>query len=77
MDNQLTKLVGLKKSEFDAFAKSGAISLRAARLIPLFKPGDEMGLTSVFLASLRLIKEFRKMVLSSAQMRLRKSGVAT
>jgi len=41
------------------------------------KPGDEMGLTSVFLSSLRLITEFRKMVLSPAKMRHRESGVAS
>ena len=51
MDSKLPKVVGLKKSEFDGFVKGGGVSLRAARLIPLFKPGDEMGLTSVFLSS--------------------------
>ncbi len=68
MEKKLTKIVGLKKSEFDAFVESGDISLRKAHLISFFKPGDEMGLTSVILASLRLIKEFRKAVLSAAKM---------
>jgi len=68
MENKLTKIVGLKKCDFDAFIESGDISLRQAHLIPFFKPGDEMGLTSVILASLRLIKEFRKMMLSAAKM---------
>ena len=67
MDKKLTKIVGIKKSEFDEFTQNGELQLREARLIPLFKPGDEMGLTSVILSSLRLIKEFRKMVLSEAR----------
>jgi len=38
------------------------IEARKARLIPILKPGDEVALTSVFLASLRLINEFRTMI---------------
>ena len=65
---KLSTLIGLKKSKFDEFVKRGSLQLRPARLIPCFKPGDEMGLTSVILSSLRLIREFRKMVLSAARM---------
>lgn len=36
-----------------------------ARLIPSYKLGDEMALTSVFLSSLRVINEFRKMIFSN------------
>jgi|TARA_B100000315_G_scaffold161577_1_gene150076 hypothetical protein len=68
MDRKLTKIIGLKKSEFDEFVKNGELQLREARLIPFSKPGDEMALTSVILSSLRLIKEFRKMILSDAKM---------
>ncbi len=55
----LTKLIGLKKEEFDYFVISGQIQLQSARLIPVLKTGDEMALTSIFLSSLKLIKEFR------------------
>jgi hypothetical protein len=68
LEKKLTTLVGLPKSEFDGFVKRGEVFLRPARLIPCFKPGDEMGLASVILSSLRLVREFRKMVLSAARM---------
>ncbi|MEN8264116.1 MAG: hypothetical protein ABFR82_11690 [Nitrospirota bacterium] len=68
MDKKLTKIVGLKKDDFDQFTKSGELQLRKAHLIPFFKPGDEMALTSVILSSIRLIKEFRKMILSESKM---------
>ena len=68
MDKPLTKIIGLKKSEFDEFIKNGELQIREARLIPFSKPGDEMALTSVILSSLRLIKEFRKKILSDAKM---------
>jgi hypothetical protein len=35
------------------------IYVRPARLIPMLKIGDEMALTSIFLSSLKLVKEFR------------------
>ena len=68
MDKKIDKIVGLKKSEFDLFIEKKSISLREARLIPSIKIGDEMALTSVILSSIRLIKEFRKMILSAAKM---------
>ncbi len=55
----ITKLVGLKKDQFDEFVKSGQIKLQPARLIPALKTGDEMALTSIFLSSLKLVKEYR------------------
>ena len=45
----ISKLVGLKKVEFDLLVQSGQIILQPARLIPTHKTGDEMALTSVFL----------------------------
>ena len=61
MDTPIKKIVGLKKSDFDNSIKSpGGIRLRRARLIPLTKPGDEMTLTSIFLASLKLVQEFKQ-----------------
>lgn len=62
---KLNKIVGLKKSEFDSFLKAEQskqkrqVNVRPCRLIPVLKAGDEMALTSVFLSSIKLIKEFR------------------
>ncbi len=56
---KLNKLVGLKKEEFDEYVKSGQIQVQQARLIPTLKTGDEMALTSIFLSTLRLVKEYR------------------
>tara|TARA_Y100001954_G_C15776259_1_gene587188 strand:- start:401 stop:1771 length:1371 start_codon:yes stop_codon:yes gene_type:complete len=67
MIKKLTKLVGLKKNDFDAFVQSGNIHLSPARLIPVLKVGDEMALTSIILSSLRLIKEFRDVFFSETQ----------
>lgn len=67
MDKKMTKIIGLDKNEFDEFVKKGEIKLRGAHLIPFAKPGDEMALTSVILSSIRLIKEFGKMILSDAK----------
>ena len=55
----LTKLVGIKKEQFDQFYLTGQIQVQPARLIPTLKTGDEMALTSIFLSALKLIKEFR------------------
>jgi len=55
----ISKLVGLKKEDFDSFINSGQISRQKAKLIPTLKTGDEMALTSIFLSSLKLIKEYR------------------
>ncbi|MCK4579327.1 MAG: hypothetical protein KAU50_11085 [Candidatus Marinimicrobia bacterium] len=60
MSAKPTKLIGLSVHEFDTLLASGKeIHLQPARLIPFYKPGDEMALTSIFLSALRLIKEFR------------------
>ncbi|GAG68540.1 unnamed protein product, partial [marine sediment metagenome] len=56
-----------KKNEFDKFTKKGGIKLREAHLIPIIKPGDEMALASVILSSIRLIKEFRRMIFSDTK----------
>lgn len=55
----LSKLVGIKKEQFDHFILSGQIQVQPARLIPALKTGDEMALTSIFLSALKLVKEFR------------------
>ena len=55
----LTKLIGLKKEDFDSFIQSGQIIVQPARLIPTLKTGEEMALTSIFLSTARLVKEYR------------------
>ena len=67
---KLTKLIGLKKTEFDDLVNQvdSPIQLRPARLIPVLKTGDEMALTSILLSSLRLIKEFRDIVFREIKM---------
>lgn len=70
---QLQKIVGMKKSDFDVLVnEKKEIFLKPARLIPIYKPGDEMALTSIFLTSLCLIKEFKKLFFS--EVKLSKSG---
>tara|TARA_B110000971_G_C19995400_1_gene494030 strand:- start:240 stop:1607 length:1368 start_codon:yes stop_codon:yes gene_type:complete len=64
---KLKKLIGLDKTEFDSYLKATEnnhqkrqILVRPTRLIPVLKAGkDEMALTSIFLSSIKLIKEFR------------------
>lgn len=74
MIKKLTKLIGLKKEVFDTYVSNGNIILSNARLIPTLKVGDEMSLTSIFLSSLRLVKEFRHKIFS--QIKLPKNGRA-
>ncbi len=64
MDKKLTKLNGITKDEFFDHIKCNNIIVRPARLIPFYKPGHENALTSVFLASVRLVKEFRRSIFS-------------
>ena len=66
MAKRPTKLIGRSLSDFNAIVKSGEeMHLQTARLIPFYKPGDEMALTSIFLSGLRLIKEFRYKIFKS------------
>ena len=51
MLKKLNKLVGLKKSEFDEYVNLGEIHLSQAKLIPTYKIGDELALTSIFLST--------------------------
>jgi hypothetical protein len=61
-----TKIIGMNIDNFRSLVNNKEeIILRPARLIPFYKPGDEMSLTSIFLAGLRLIKEFRELVFKS------------
>ena len=66
MSQKLGKLIGMSLSDFEKDdLRPKEIQLREARLIPMHKPGDEMALTSIFLSSLRLIKEFRREISSA------------
>jgi len=50
-------------SDFDVLLSAGKeLHLQPARLIPFYKPGDEMAITSIFLAALRLVNEFRDQI---------------
>ncbi len=69
MDKRQVRILGQKKSDFDELVEKGVIQLRHARLIPTFKIGDEVGLASVLLSSMRMIREFRGMVLSDLKMK--------
>ena len=51
-----------------------SINLQKARLIPLLKTGDEGALSSIFLSSLRLIKEYRESIFK--EIKLKKGGQA-
>ncbi len=71
MSKKPTKLIGLPFLDFDSL-KGKEINLQSARLIPFYKPGDEMALTSTFLSAFRLIKEFRNNI--SQAINLARSG---
>ena len=59
MKKSLKKLINLSIDEFYELHQLGQIQYQEARLIPLLKTGDEGALTSIFLSSLKLVKEFR------------------
>ena len=73
MHKKPTKISGLSLDKFqDMLDKGNEMHLQHAALIPFHKPGDEMSLTSIFLSSLKLIKEFREKVFKATS--LSKSG---
>ena len=66
MSKKPTKIIGLNYADFmDLIKSKDEINLQSAKLIPFYKPGDEMALTSIFLSGLRLINEFRKNLFKS------------
>ena len=74
MPKKNQKIVGMKIDAFNEAVKQKEISVRQAKLIPpIIKPGNEIALTSIFLSSLKLIKEFRDDIF--ADLNLRKSGM--
>ena len=69
MNKKPIKILDLEKSKFDELVSNNNIQLRDSRLIPSFKLGDEVGLASVLLSSVRMIREFRRMILKDLKMR--------
>ena len=65
---KIGKLVGMKKIQFNEHIKSKQIKLSKARLIPTFKTGEEMALTSVLLTSFKFIPDYPQ---ASAMLRRR------
>lgn len=61
-----------KIEQFNEFVDEKRIKYQHSRLIPLLKTGDEQALTSIFLSSLRLIKEFRNKIFN--EIKLKKNG---
>jgi hypothetical protein len=60
------KLIGMKISDFNDLVKSkNEIHLQKSRLIPFYKPGDEMALTSIFMSAINFIDEFKKDIFKS------------
>ncbi|MBN4070739.1 hypothetical protein JYT76_03570 [Olleya sp. AH-315-F22] len=68
----ITKLIGLTKEDFDFFINSGQIQVQPARLIPTLKTGHEMALTSIFLTTIKLVKEYRDNIFK--ELKLSRSG---
>ena len=54
------KLEGMPLEAFQQLVKEGHLLVRPARLIPTTKVGDELSLASIFLSTLKLVKEFRE-----------------
>ena len=71
---KISRLIGLKKSDFDNYVNNNKISLTEARLIPVLKTGDEMALTSILMASIRLIKEFRRQIFKEIKLKTGKKA---
>jgi hypothetical protein len=67
-----SKIIGLSIDEFDALVNAEdpqLIKLQRTSLIPVLKTGDEGALASIFLSSLRLIKEFREGIFQDIKLR--------
>ena len=63
MGKKPTKIIGLSVSAFEELLRTNKeLNIRPARLIPFYKPGDELALASIFLSSLRLVNEFRNQI---------------
>jgi len=68
LEKRMTKIIGLKKDDFNNYIKSGDIFLSRSKLIPKHKFGDELALTSIFLSAIKYVTEFRQQVFSEMKM---------
>ena len=59
--------MGKVPEQFSARPKPSSSNFQEARLIPLLKTGDEGALTSIFLSSVKLIKEYREDIFKEIQ----------
>jgi hypothetical protein len=59
IQKKFSKLVGLKYEDFIAYQESGQVVAQQSKLIPILKTGDEGALTSIFLTTVRLVREYR------------------
>ena len=66
---KINKILGMSKTDFDQLILEKEIILRPAKLIPTTKPGDEMTLTSIFLSSIKLINEFKILLMKPINIR--------
>jgi len=70
---EISNLVGLSMEQFDYFRSTNQIELQPARLIPQrTAKGDERALTSIFLSTIRLVKEYRNSLFK--EFSIKKSG---
>lgn len=60
--NKLKELIGLDFKDYQRLVTEKKITYSESRLIPALKTGDELALTSIFLSSLRLVREFRQKI---------------
>lgn len=71
MNTNISNLIGMSIDTFmDLVKEKKVLSVRRAKLIPIYKAGDEMALTSLFLSALRLVNEFRKEVFLAVNLTL-------
>ena len=69
MTKKISSLIDMKIADFlTIIEEKEVLTVRTARLIPIYKAGDEMSLTSIFLSSLRLVKEFKKQIFSATNL---------
>ncbi|MCH2232225.1 MAG: hypothetical protein MK078_17865 [Crocinitomicaceae bacterium] len=71
---KFNKLIGCKYEDFLAYQESGQIESQEARLIPLLKTGDEGALPSIFLSTVKLVKEYRDNIFK--ELKLSRAGKA-
>lgn len=63
------RILGSTVEQFvEHFTPENGVFMRSARLIPTAKIGDEMALTSSFLAAMRIIDPFRKQIFSAVNL---------